>query len=420
MISRRIVQVCNSLLALVVLNVAPAQGQEYPLDQELGSSVIAGCAADVRPPNATSSRGASDRRVKPPSNGLYAGLYQIPTNPRDIVRFANATGRVPPIVFSFHDLFNEANRGETPDRAMDDAMEGDGAVTPLQLAQYLNDQGSVLALSWAVYCCDYERTAFWLRLKRPYDTFNRILRGDHDEFLRRAARQIRDADVPIMLTVVPEFNWQGAFLFGADGRRWIDGVDNICNAYGDPSWPDGPERVRDLFIRVIDIFRQEGADNVTWFMYGANNYMAPGVEGQSRWLHPKYFYPGDDYIDWVGQSTYFTAPEWAGRYEDVGTFGQSLDGGYNAWRSVTDKPIFLPEFGLTAEPSDDRRPVWNTLMTRWLRDRPGIKAITIADSELFSQYFNLPRLSTNGPDLSLVQPFLQSDPYFNSPRRLGN
>lgn len=408
------------LIALLTLSIAPAQSQNYALDQELGPDVTAGCAADVQPPPANSSRGNSNLRVKPPANGLYVGLYQIPTKPRDIERYGAATGRTPPIVFSFHDLFNEENSGAEPDRAMDQSMEGSGSVSPLQLAQYLHDQGSVLALSWAIYCCDYESMKFWLRAKRPYDTFNRILRGDHDEFLRRAARQFRDAGVPIMLTVVPEFNWQGSFLFGADGRSWIDGVSNICNEYGDPSWPDGPERVRNLFIRVIDIFRQEGADNVTWFMYGGNNYMAPGIEGQSRWLHPKYYYPGDAYIDWVGQSVYFTAPEWTDRYEDVNTFSQSLDGGYNAWRSVTNKPIFLPEFGIAAEQSDDRRPIWNSLMTSWLKDKSGIKAITIADSDLFASYFNLPRLSGSGADLSVVQPFLTNDSYFSGQRKLGN
>lgn len=404
----------------IVLSFGSASAQNLQLDDELQQNATQGCAVSVSAPAPNSLRSNSGLLVLPPAEGIYMGAYQIPAQPGETERFRDALGQMPPIVFSFHDFFSDSNNTTTPDLTFSSRMEGDGSLTPLAMASYLQQRGSVLALAWAVYCCDIERTSFWLRLKRPYDHINRLLEGRHDDFIRQTARQIRDWGGPIMLTLVPEMNWQGQFLFGRDGRKWMDSVDNICNEYGDPAWPDGPERIRDLYIRVIDIFRQEGANNVTWFMYSGNQYMAPGVEGQSRWLHPRYYYPGDEYIDWVGQSVYFTDPSWDHGIEDTGSFQEVFLPGYNAWQSVTSKPMMLPEFGLLARASDDRRALWNQVLTRYLKSTPNVRAITVADSELFSLYFNIPVLSKNPDDTNTIRTIRNQDSYSRPALRVKN
>ena len=223
-----------------------------------------------------------------------------------------------------------------------------------------------------------------------------------------------------MLTLVPEMNWQGQFLFGEDGRRWIDAVDNICNQYGDPSWPDGPERIRDLYMHVIDLFRAEGVRNVTWFMYSGNQYMQPGIEGQGTWLHPRYYYPGDAYIDWTGQSVYFTRDEWAGDFEDTGTFEEVFLPGYEAWQSVTSRPMLLAEFGILAPRGGDRRDLWQSVLTEKLRSVPNVRAVTVADSLLFQEYFDIPLLSANPGEADVVARTAGSDPRFQIRLRLGS
>jgi len=397
----------------------PVGAAEYQLDSELDSGVTQGCATQVTAPAPHSQASSGAIKVLPPSKGLYVGAYQIPATRGEFKRFKDATGRVPPIVFSFHDWFSETNNGTDPDKTFSSRMEGEDSVSPLELAKYLADQGSVLALAWAVYCCDVESTQFWLRMKRPHDHINRILRGEQDDFIRETARQIKKSGVPIMLTIMPEFNWQGQFLFGADGRTWMDAADNICAEYGDPAWPDGPERVRDLYMHVIDVFREEGVTNVTWFMYSGNQYMAKDVEGQSQWLHPRYYYPGDAYIDWVGQSVYFTDPSWSDRYEEVESFKKVFQPGYEAWRSVTKRPMLLAEFGMLAESSDDRQDLWNEVLTKDLKKMPGVKAITIADSDLFAEYFNIPRLSGSDDDLSVLKRVSSQDSYFSKSLKTG-
>jgi hypothetical protein len=397
------------------------QGTAQPLDidAKLKSSAIVGCAANVSPPVPRSRALADAIKVLPPTRGAYLGAYQIPAQPSEAARFANATGRMPPIIFSFHDFFADSNGGRVPDRRITGVMEGEGSLPPLELARWLDERGSVLALAWAIYCCDIEKMTFWLRMKKPHDHVNRLLRGEHDDFLRESARAIRAYGRPIMLTLVPEMNWQGQFLFGADGRRWIDAVDNICNQYGDPTWPDGPERLRDLHMRVVDLFRQEGVTNVTWFMYSGNQYMVPGVEGQSRWLHPKYYYPGDAYVDWVGQSVYFTRPEWVGNYADAGTFEAVFLPGYEAWRSVASKPMLLPEFGILSKLGADRRDLWLQVLGDKLQALSGVRAVTVADSFLFQSYFDIPLLSTNAAELDVIRQVAGPKTYFAQPLRVG-
>ncbi len=387
--------VVGTALFGTALDAAAQIGPDLPLDAELRSEATRSCRADVTAPPPRTRPAPDARKVLPPTGRPYVGAYQIPATLADAERFGTSLGGFPPIVFSFHDWYADTNNGDEPDRSFAGPMEGENGVPPLVLAEQLAEPGAVLALAWAVYCCDIESLRFWLRLKRPHGHIQRILDGADDAYIRRNARMIREFGRPIMLTIVPEMGWQGQFAFGADGRGRIDGVDDICGAYGDPAWPDGPERIRDLFMHVIDIFRDEGVNNVTWFMYAGNAYMTDG-EGQSKWLHPRFYYPGDAYIDWVGQSVYYVDPEWDGSFEGVASFEAVFEPGYRAWRSVTDRPLFLPEFGIVAEPERDRGALWRRTFERYLPERAGVGALTIADTELFARFFDLPRVSGQG------------------------
>jgi hypothetical protein len=397
------------------LEAAAQIGPDLPLDAELRSAATSSCRADVTPPPPRTRPAEAARKVLPPEGRPYVGAYQIPATLAAAERFGEGLGGFPPLVFSFHDWYADTNAGDEPNLAFDDPMEGESGVPPLVLADDLADRGAVLALAWAVYCCDIESMRFWLRLKRPYDHFQRILDGADDDYIRRNARMIRDFGRPIMLTIVPEMGWQGQFAFGADGRGRIDGVDDICGAYGDPAWPDGPERIRDLFMHVIDLFREEGVTNVTWFMYSGNQYMTD-VEGQSKWLHPRFYYPGDAYIDWVGQSVYYIDPSWEVPFEDTGSFEEVFGPGYRAWRSVTDRPLFLPEFGILAEPERDRGALWRRTFETLLPEKPGVGALTIADTELFELYFNLPRVSGPGAESAQLRRLLDEHGYARAVR----
>ncbi len=72
---------------------------------------------------------------------------------------------------------------------------------------------------------------------------------------------------------------------------------------------------------------------------------------------PKYFYPGDDYVDWVGTDFYSDNQDW-----------KSLNGLYNRYSS---KPFAIPEWGVSS--GDDPRYVEHLMA--WVKNHPRCKML---------------------------------------------
>ncbi len=72
---------------------------------------------------------------------------------------------------------------------------------------------------------------------------------------------------------------------------------------------------------------------------------------------PKYFYPGDDYVDWVGTDFYSDNQDW-----------KSLEGLYNRYST---KPFAIPEWGVSS--GDDPRYVEHLLA--WVKNHPRCKML---------------------------------------------
>lgn len=360
----------------------------------------ASCSQNVTLPPARSHDAADAIKVLPSPNGIYAGVYSIGTTRVDVKAFTRKTGKPPTIVFTFHDWISDDDfASEHPRlRTFNDDMEDHG-ITPLQLARQLDAQGSILAVTWALQCCDFSSYAWWFGLRKTQVTLPRLLKGDFDDYIRTVARQVKAYGKPIMLSLFSEFNWQAAMAFGKDGTTRISQADDICGEYGDPRVPDGPERLRDAHRRVIDLFRAEGVKNVTWFMYANSGYMDPKGKDYSIWLHPKFSYPGDDYIDWVGQSAYFVDPKW-GRSpsKDAALIAKALAPGYAAWGEVTQRPMFLPEFAAVGDSTLDRSAILAEVMTTVLPSMPRVRALTLADFEIAEICCQVPRLGQSFPN----------------------
>ena len=136
----------------------------------------------------------------------------------------------------------------------------------------------------------------WSSLKQgvpePLYTMKAILEGRFDGLIARAADEARALGFPIMIEFGPEANgswfpWSGAWN-GRDGDE-----------YGERGIPDGPERFRDAYRRIIAIFRARGANDVTWVFHVAQRGAPP-----ETWNSASYYYPGDEWIDWIGASVY--------------------------------------------------------------------------------------------------------------------
>jgi len=125
---------------------------------------------------------------------------------------------------------------------------------------------------------------------------------------------------------------------------------------------------------VVNIFRSEGVANVAW-VWNANTFPpAPSKTKIDSDLES--FYPGDDFVDWVGADHYdYGSPK--SPTDNPLQVGNYLDPVY-AFALKHDKPFFLGEWGirhaaskLTAEEQEK----WLNLMFDYFEKHPKIKAI---------------------------------------------
>ncbi|MHC4558471.1 MAG: glycoside hydrolase family 26 protein [Planctomycetota bacterium] len=311
------------------------------------------------------------------SNDISIGQFIIADKP-DIDDYNRRIGRPPPIVFYFSNWVLDDDLFKDPENPAPLSL------IDIETLNRISDQGSIPAIAWEtpVKFLNVDPDLFHLVPNVP-----RILNGEFDDYIATTARILKEYGKPIMLTMFGEFNNFGEQSFGKDGLGmpgW-DGdpdlrgdVDDLVGKYGDPQWPDGPERIRDVFIRIIDIFRKEGADNIIWFMYTGSNWLSKDMDDADAewWSYPKYYYPGDEYIDWVGKSVHF---------ETFEEFKNLFQPAYDAWGEVTQKPFYIPEFNpkrIDPGRQDSRTPLMKRVFLEYLPTKPRFKAATILDSPI--------------------------------------
>jgi hypothetical protein len=161
-----------------------------------------------------------------------------------------------------------------------------------------------------------------------------MIDGKFDTPVRAWADAARDTDIPILL----EFGIEENNSFGPWAGDW-NGAGQTTG-YGDPSFPDGPERFRDAYRHLVTLFHEEGATNVTWFFH-VDTWYGPRLP----WDTYANYYPGDDYVDWGALSVY--GWQGAGPNNSIPSFEQRLQtfhapdypGSYADLSSVSSKPI---------------------------------------------------------------------------------
>jgi len=185
----------------------------------------------------------------------------------------------------------------------------------------------------------------------PKYPLRRIAAGAFDEDLRRWARAARDTRLPMLVDFAPEMNgdwfpWSGIHNGGARS---------------------GPQTYRDAFRHIVDVFREEGADNVGFALH-VNVRSAPA----EPWNDLGQYYPGDDYVDWIGVSAYggvFPGYDWE-------PLRRALDEAYPKLTAMSaTKPIAVLETGVIEEEGKDKA-AWIRSAYRALRSGryPRVKA----------------------------------------------
>jgi len=116
----------------------------------------------------------------------------------------------------------------------------------------------------------------------PTAVERRIANGEFDSWIRTIAQQTKEFGYPVMLKIGAEVN--GNEGPSQPGGSWI------------ADFGADPTAFKDAYRHIVDIFQQEGVDNVVWVM--SYNFESAGQYGFED------YYPGDSYVDWLGVDLY--------------------------------------------------------------------------------------------------------------------
>ena len=141
---------------------------------------------------------------------------------------------------------------------------------------------------------------FWSPWDKPYEqnrgpdrfSLNEIIAGKWDDYIDKWGDAAREFGHPLIVAFGVEMNcdwfpWSGTY-YGGD--QWVDEEGM--------KW-EGPERFKQAYRHVVDRVRARGASNIQW-MFHTNNYSYP----MDTWNFAPAYYPGSDYVDWLGLSVY--------------------------------------------------------------------------------------------------------------------
>ena len=189
------------------------------------------------------------------------------------------------------------------------------------------------------------RTHFVVNTAEKLFTGERILAGDFDADLRNWARGAKAYAQPIIVEYGTECN---GYWFPWNGR-WLR--DSGTGANDPVAQRSGPARFVAIYRHIISLMREEGANNITWVFH-----ISSVDDPQEEWNRFEHYYPGDDYIDWIGLTVYGAqSPLDTGVY----AFRQQFTPAYNRVQAMApSKPVILAEFGCSSGAPGTSQAAW--------------------------------------------------------------
>jgi hypothetical protein len=210
-------------------------------------------------------------------------------------------------------------------------------------------------LGYIPYIRMMPRSDFTCCRSDPVYKLKKFLKGDFDSDLKKWAVDAKNFGKPLIVEFGTEVN--------GDWFPWSA----IYNQ--NPKPVDGSILFADVYRHIINICKTEGANNITW-VFHVNYDSSP----QKKWNKMKNYYPGDEYIDWIGVSIYGAqkpGDSWV-------SFSKILSQCYSELCGISDtKPIGVMEFG-AIEDYNGLKVEWldNAFLCLTLGKYPRIKAIS--------------------------------------------
>jgi hypothetical protein len=258
----------------------------------------------------------------------------------------------------------------------------DGIKFPLESVKNIYSQGvipSIRIMPWSKY--DKEDQTYSL---------DKIISGKFDKELTLWANDAASCGIPLLIDIAPEpngdwFPWSG--VFNGKGEK---------DKYGSKDVPDGPEKFKDVYKHIVNIFKDAGCENIT-YVFHINSVSAP----DENWNKIINYYPGDDYVDWIGINIY--GPQmWGDKYT---RFIDILDPVYPELCSLSsEKPIAILEFGVADYLPNVNKAIWlqSALYTVALPEYNRIKAIGWWHSTWFNKDGTISALQIDSSPHALI------------------
>jgi hypothetical protein len=206
--------------------------------------------------------------VEPPAGKLYHGVSPGGRNcmgadiaPSDVLAYERALNKLPAWVYFWNHWY------ESPQ-------------FPFQTASWIRASGSMPYMRLMLLSSP--------KIPRPDPVYSleNILAGKFDPLLRKWMRDARGFGSPLIAE------------YGTEMNGWWFPWNGLYNR-GHGTYADSVARFRAAYRHVIQLAREERACNIRWVFH-----VDPWDEPLRDWNRFENYYPGDEWIDWVGVSVY--------------------------------------------------------------------------------------------------------------------
>ncbi|WP_305783886.1 glycoside hydrolase family 26 protein [Symbioplanes lichenis] len=175
--------------------------------------------------------------------------------------------------------------------------------------------------------------------------WSRITGGGSDQLIAAAARNLGAQGKPLLV-------------------RWAWEMNGDWFEWGGANNGKDPGAYVTAWRRIHRIFAEEGADNVSW-VWSPNWNDSPAVS----WNKMRNYYPGDDYVDWVGVSGYDFYQE------KPSTLFDPIVGSYGAKKPIIVSETAAIDFGGSTKAD------WTDDLNAYARRTPEISALVWFDTD---------------------------------------
>lgn len=236
-----------------------------------------------------------------------------------------------------------------------------GGYQPFQRAEAeaVRQRGSIPMITWT--SSDHDKGG---SLNQPSFRLAAITAGAHDAYLRQWADDAKAWGHPLFVRLDNEMN--------GNWFNWSEVVNGNATGEFVPMWQ-----------HVVDIFRQEGATNVTW-VWAPNRTWPAAPRSLSQ------VYPGAGYVDWVGLSAYNWGTNPAKPKNAWQDFNAVFKDTYDQLQALApDKSVMIAETASTEYGGSKAGWITDALQTQLPLNYPQIKAVVWFNWNVAATYGNM-------------------------------